>query len=107
MHIFKDFGRRWNANRHQKYAYQDPNNYWATNSYVGDGVNYLRGSNYVLRRDLCKNINKKWNSSSLDLLLTTEVAEDVTIGKVCSLLNVTPSKLPDSAIFVIDEFNNE
>jgi len=62
--IFKDKGRRWNANRHQKYASQDPTNYWATNNYTGDGINYLRGSNYVLRRDLIKKINKIWKFSS-------------------------------------------
>jgi len=105
--IFKDKGRRWNANRHQKYASQDPTNYWATNNYTGDGINYLRGSNYVLRRDLIKKINKIWNSSSLDVLLRTEVAEDVTIGKACLFLNTPPSKLPSSSIFVVDEFNNE
>jgi hypothetical protein len=107
VYIWNHTGKISNCSRHQKYAYQDPYNHWATNSYKGNGVKFLRGSNYCIARSLTNLINKIWHSNNLYLLLKTEVGEDVAIGKVCFLLNRFPSLIPKEDRFVIDEFNNE
>ena len=93
-------------NDHKKYAYQAPYSYWAKNKYIGNYVNYLRGSNYILSRNLTRNINKIWGSHNLELLRKTEVFEDLMIGKVCFLLNIYPEIIPEEYRIVIDEFNN-
>jgi len=95
-----------NCSLHKKYAWQDPDNFWATNSYRGNGVKFLRGSNYCIARDLANKINNIWHSDNLDLLLETEVAEDVTMAKVCFLLNKHPTLIPNKDRFVVDEYNN-
>jgi len=107
IRIFKDHCKNINSTRHQKYAYQDPQNYWATHAYQGNGVNYIGGSNYIIQRSLANKINSIWNSDNVKQLLTIEVAEDIAMGQVCSLLNVRPVILPKNDRFVIDEFNNK
>jgi len=105
--IFKNHGKRFNSIYHQKYAYQDPQNYWATHSYQGNGVNYLRGSNYIIQRSLANKINSVWHSDNMTELLTIEVCEDVAMGQVCSSFDAVPTLLPKNSRFVIDEFDNE
>ena len=93
-------------NDHKKYAYQAPYSYWAKNKYIGNYVNYLRGSNYILSRNLTCKINKIWGSHNIELLQKTEVFEDLMIGKICFLLNIFPEIIPTEYRIVIDEFNN-
>ena len=107
VYIWDHTGKISNCGRHKKYAHQDPDNHWATNSYKGNGVKFLRGSNYCIARSLTNLINQIWHSNNLSLLLKTEVGEDVAIGKVCFLLNRFPVKIPKQDRFVLDEFNNE
>ena len=88
---------------HFKYSHQDPDNYWAKNPYLGNYVNYVNGPNYILSRPLINKINKIWNHTNIDLLRTTEIFEDLMIGKVCFLLGYPPSLFSKKIIFVIDE----
>jgi hypothetical protein len=104
---FDHTGKISNCKRHTKYAHQEPNNYWATNEYKGNGVKFLRGSHYCLARHLIKDINKIWNSQNIELLGRTEVGEDVMMGKICFMLNHRPSIIPLQFLFVVDEFNNK
>lgn len=92
-----------NQRYHFKYSYQDPANYWATHPYEGNYVNYTSGGNYILSRQFIQKINGIWNSKNIDLLRTTEVFEDLMIGKVAFLLGVPPVLIPKDIIYVVDE----
>ena len=67
----------------------------------------MRGSNYILSRNLTQNINKIWGSHNIELLRITEVFEDLMIGKVCFLLNIFPEIIPEEYRIIVDEFNNK
>ena len=105
--INRKIGVKLNSQYHKKYAKQDPKNKWATDAYIGNGVNYLRGSNYTLNRQLVNDINTIWNSNNIDLLRNKEVFEDLMIGKVCFMLNYTPEIIPKNIRYIIDEFDNK
>ena len=53
--------------------------------------------------EFIQKINGIWNSKNIDLLRTTEVFEDLMIGKVAFLLGVPPVLIPKDIIYVVDE----
>lgn len=68
--------------------------HWKTQEYSGDYKPYLGGGQtYILSKKAIQCIISKYNESTLDILRTSEIYEDLMIGKILFDNGIHPHKL--------------